>query len=103
MRFLLKAEWSVEAGNALAKKGTLGSTVQSILEELKPEAAYFFAENGKRTALLIIDMQDASQIPALAEPWFLACQASIQIQPVMVPEDLMKAAPAIEAAVKKYG
>ena len=70
---------------------------------MKPEAAYFLASNGKRTALLIVDMQDASQIPALAEPWFHAFQAAISIVPVMVPEDLKKAGPAIEQAVKKYG
>ena len=103
MRFLLKAEWPVEAGNAAIKDGSLSGTIGSILDELKPEAAYFLASNGKRTALLIVDMQDASQIPALAEPWFLAFQASLEIIPVMVPEDLKKAGPAIEQAVEKYG
>ena len=47
-------------------------------------------------------MTDASQIPAIAEPWFLAFNASIECQPVMVPEDLAKAGSAIEAAVNKY-
>ena len=60
-------------------------------------------ENGERTAYLFVDLQDASQIPAVAEPWFLACDASIEIVPVMTPEDLAKAGPAIEQAVKKYG
>ena len=103
MRFLLKAEWPVEAGNAAIKDGSLLNTVESILVDLKPEAAYFLASNGKRTALLIVDMKDASQIPALAEPWFLAINARLDIIPVMVPEDLNKAGPAIEQAVKKYG
>jgi hypothetical protein len=48
-------------------------------------------------------MLDASQIPAIAEPWFLAFNASIEIHPVMIPDDLAKAAGAIENAVKKYG
>ncbi len=103
MRFLIKASWEVEAGNALARKGTLGTTVQSILADLKPEAAYFLAENGKRTAFLIVDMQDASQLPAVAEPWFLAANATIEATPVMLAEDLERAGPAIEQAVKKYG
>ena len=47
-------------------------------------------------------MQDASQIPAIAEPWFLGFNASIEIHPVMVPDDLAKASSAIEAAVNKY-
>jgi hypothetical protein len=103
MRFLLKAEWPVETSNEAIKNGRLPQTIRSILDETKPEAAFFLASNGKRTALLVVDMQDASQIPALAEPWFLAFQASIEIVPVMIPEDLEKADPAMQEAVKKYG
>jgi hypothetical protein len=103
MRFLVKAQMDVEAANALARQGKLGSTIQSILEDLKPEAAYFVADEGKRTAYLVINMDDPSQIPALAEPWFLAFNATIKALPAMVAEDLAKAAPAIERAVKKYG
>ena len=103
MRFLVKAQMDVEAANALARQGQLGSTIQSILEDLKPEAAYFVADEGQRTAYLIVDMQDPSQIPALAEPWFLAFNATIEALPAMVAEDLAKAAPAIERAAKKYG
>jgi hypothetical protein len=103
MRFLLKAEMATEAGNEAARNGGLGTTIQSILDELKPEAAYFLASNGKRTALLIVNLDDASQIPALAEPWFLAVGANIELVPVMVADDLMKAAPAIERAAKKFG
>jgi hypothetical protein len=48
-------------------------------------------------------MHDAAQIPAIAEPWFLAFNASIEIHPVMVPEDLCRAGSAIEMASKKSG
>jgi hypothetical protein len=51
---------------------------------------------------MVFEMQDASQIPAIAEPWFLAFNASIEIHPVMVPGDLAKAGGAIEKAVKTY-
>ena len=103
MRFLLKVVMDVEAGNRLAKAGKLGTTIQSILEELKPEAAYFLDTDGQRTGLIFFEMKDASQIPAIAEPWFLALKANIEIHPVMVPGDLAKAGSAIDAAVKKYG
>ena len=103
MRFLIKVSIPVEAGNAAAKAGKLGATIQSILADLKPEAVYFTDDNGQRTGFLFIEMQDASQIPAIAEPWFLAFNASVEIHPVMVPDDLAKAGGSIEAAVKKYG
>jgi len=102
MRCMVKISWDVEAGNALARAGKISSTVQSILEELKPEAAYFTAEGGNRTSILIVDINDASELPAIAEPWFLAVNAHVEVLPVMLPEDLAKAGPRIEAAVKKY-
>ena len=102
MRFLMKVNIPVESGNAAARSGKLGTTIQSILAELKPEAAYFAADKGQRTGFIVLEMQDASQIPAIAEPWFLALNASIEIHPVMVPEDLARAGGAIEKAVKKY-
>jgi hypothetical protein len=103
MRFLVKVNIPVKAGNMAAKAGKLGTTIQSILAELKPEAVYFTDDNGQRTAFLFLDMQDASQIPAITEPWFLAFNASIEIHPVMVPEDLSRADSAFETAVKTYG
>jgi hypothetical protein len=103
MRFLVKVNIPVDAGNAAAKAGKLGATIQSILADIKPEAAYFTDDSGQRTGFIVLDMQDASRIPAIAEPWFLAFNASIEIHPVMLPEDLAKAGPAIERAVKTYG
>jgi hypothetical protein len=62
MRFLLKANIPVEAGNAAAKAGKLGGTIQAILADLKPEAVYFTDDQGQRTAFIVLHMQDASQI-----------------------------------------
>ena len=103
MRMLLKASIPVEAGNATIKSGTLGSKIESILAEQKPEAAYFTLDNGMRTGFIFLDIQDASQIPAILEPWFLAFNASVELTPVMNGEDLGKAGPSIGAAVEKYG
>jgi len=103
MRCLLKVNMPVEAANAVAKAGKLGSTIESILEDLKPEAAYFTVTDGQRTGLLVIDLKEESQIPAIAEPWFLAFNASIELSPLMKPEDLAKAGDAFAKAVKKYG
>ena len=101
MRFLVKISMPVEAGNAAAKEGF--KAIPQILEEQKPEAIYFIAEGGKRTGIMVINMDDASQLPSIAEPWFLALNASIEVTPAMVPEDLQKAGPAIESAVQTYG
>jgi hypothetical protein len=104
MRMLLRVSIPVEAGNAAVKAGTLGSTIQRILAGLKPEAAYFFADDsGARSASIVFDMKDTSQIPAIAEPWFFAFNAKISLRPVMNPQDLDTAGPAIAAAAQQYG
>ena len=104
MRMLLRVSIPVDAGNAAAKAGTLGSTIEKILADLKPEAAYFFADDsGQRSGSIVFDMKDASQIPAIAEPWFQAFTASVSLRPVMNPQDLAKAGPSIAKAAKVYG
>jgi len=104
MRMLLRVSIPAETGNAAAKAGTLASTIRKILAGLKPEAAYFFADdNGNRSGSIVFDMTDSSQIPGIAEPWFLAFNAKVSFRPVMNPEDLAKAGPAIDQAAKEYG
>lgn len=103
MRFLCKARLDIETANDLARDGKLGSTIQSIMEDIQPEVAYFVADDGQRTAVFVVDMDDASQIPAIAEPWFLAFDAEFEALPAMLAEDLERAGPTIEAAAKKYG
>ena len=103
MRMLLKVNIPVEAGNKAAREGTLGKTIQQILQAMKPEAAYFVAEHGQRCGLLVVHLDHASKIPALAEPWFLAFNAAIELFPLMTPEDLQKASPDIESCARTYG
>ena len=104
MRMLLRVSIPVEAGNEAAKNGTLGSTVERILGDLKPEAAYFFADDdGQRSCSIVFDMKDTSQIPAIVEPWFLAFKAKVSLRPVMNPQDLATAGPSIGKAAQQYG
>ena len=104
MRMLLRVSIPVEAGNAAAKAGTLGPTIERILADLKPEAAYFFADdNGQRAGSIVFDMKDTSQIPAVAEPWFFAFNAKISIRPIMNPKDLAGAGSSIAQAAEQYG
>jgi hypothetical protein len=102
MRFLFKARMDTDAANIHVREGTLGSTLQSILEDIEPEAAYFGAEHGRRTMYFVVDLESTSRIPAIAEPLFLALRADVEFQPVMLPEDLEEAGPAIEAAASRY-
>jgi len=103
MRMFLKVSIPVESGNRAIQNGVLGSTIEKILGDLKPEAAYFVAEDGERTGYIFFDMKDSAQLPSVAEPWFLAFNARVSVQPAMNAQDLQSAAPGMKAAVAGYG
>jgi hypothetical protein len=90
MRILLNAKFPHRPFNDYVKDGTAGAKLNRILEAIKPEAAYFTEQNGQRSALLIVDLPDASRIPALAEPWFLTFEANVEFRIVMTGEDLKR-------------
>jgi hypothetical protein len=102
MRCLLKVSIPVAEGNAAIADGTLGSTINSILTDMKPEAAYFAEDNGAGTGFIFFNLESTSQIPTLAEPWFLAFNAKVEVRPAMNLEDLKNTMSGIESAVRKY-
>ncbi len=91
MRMLLNIRIPHEPFNAFVRDGTIGEVMAKILEETKPEAAYFTEQDGTRGAILVINLDEPSQIPAFAEPWFLTFNADVQFRVVMIPDDLKKA------------
>ncbi|MGH9257721.1 MAG: panthothenate synthetase [Vicinamibacterales bacterium] len=88
MRILMHVKLPHEPFNTAVRKGTVGDTMQRILGEAKPEAVYFTEYDGKRGAILIVDLADPSKLPSLAEPWFLSFNADVTFHPVMSPDDL---------------
>ena len=102
MRCLLKVSIPTAIGNERIVDGSLGKTIESILNDINPEAAYFCEEHGARTGIIVCNVKDESEIPAIAEPWFLAFDAQVEFHPAMTLADLKKAGPGLERAVKKY-
>jgi len=100
MRTMLKVTLPVEAANKAIKDGSLPRIMESTMNELRPESAYFYAENGKRTALMVFDMKDPSQIPVISEPFFMGLNADVSYAPVMNADELKAG---LEKAMKKLG
>ena len=90
MRMLMNVKLPHQPFNAAVKDGSAGTKLAKILEAIKPEAAYFTEQDGHRGAVLVVDLPDASKIPALAEPWFLTFQADCEFRIVMTPDDLKR-------------
>jgi hypothetical protein len=91
MRMIMYVSMPVEVFNEAVRDGSAGAKMQKILGQQKPEAVYFTDLGGQRTGILIVDLPNASGIPALAEPWFLTFNAEVEIHPVMLPSDLATA------------
>jgi len=85
---MIRVKMPVEAGNKAVQDGSLQKTIMDALHQLRPEAVYFYAEQGVRTAIMIVEMKEPSEIPAIAEPFFTRLNASVEFIPIMNAEDL---------------
>jgi hypothetical protein len=91
MRMLMQVTFPHEAFNAAVKDGSVEQKINRILEETKPEAVYFTEHYGRRTGIMIINLDDPSKVPFYSEPWFLGFKADVEFHIVMTPDDLRKA------------
>ncbi|MFP3891729.1 panthothenate synthetase [uncultured Ralstonia sp.] len=91
MRMLINVRVPNEPFNTYVRDGSITELIPRVMGEIKPEAAYFTELDGARGAVLIVNVDDPSQIPALAEPFFLLFDAECEFRIVMSPEDLQKA------------
>jgi hypothetical protein len=102
MRMMMKASIPVEKGSQTIADGSLPKHMQALIGELKPEAAYFTTFEGKRTAFIFLDIADSSQIPAVAEPFFMAFNAEVDFYPAMNADDLGKGLSGAQQAARTY-
>ena len=88
MRVMAKVVMPVESGNRGIKDGTMGKLMQTAAERWHPEAMYFTTFDGRRSAYMVFDLPNASDIPprfrayrimqckrAGQDPWPLSCLA----------------------------
>ena len=100
MRMLMIVRLSTDAFNTAVRDGTAGSKTNAILDEVKPEAVYFTEFNGQRTVMMIVELPEASNVPALAEPWFLTFNAAVEFHVVMSRQQLQEAG--LDKLAKKW-
>jgi hypothetical protein len=100
MRMIVHARFPHEPFNTAVRNGSAGKTIERILEDAKPEAVYFTEYDGRRGAIMVVDVADSSRVPALAEPWLLSFNADVTFHIAMSPEDLGKAG--LDALGKKW-
>jgi hypothetical protein len=102
VRFMLEVQLPTEEANAAIKAGTFEQMLKGILSDIKPEAAYLSEMDGCRGGYFVVNIDDASQMTSVAEPFFFA-GATVKFHPVMLPEDLARGSAALAQAAQKYG
>ncbi|TDC22805.1 hypothetical protein E1265_14700 [Streptomyces sp. 8K308] len=96
MRMMLRARLDTQLASEAVKSGRMPTIMQSLYERLSPEAAYYCPVEGARGCTFVFDMQDTSQIPSIAEPFFEELGAEIDITPVMNRDDLLQGLQTLE-------
>jgi hypothetical protein len=81
-----------EPFNEYVRQGTVGQIIRKILEDSQPEVVYFTEKDGRRGAVMIVDVTSPDRIPSFAEPWFLKFNADCEFRIAMSPEALERAA-----------
>jgi hypothetical protein len=90
MRMMMKVQMDTEAANQAIADASLPQLMEKVMERLQPESAYFGPEDGVRTAFIVFDLQDTSELPSISEPFFSKVKATVRMFPVMNREDLQK-------------
>ncbi len=100
MRMLLQVRIPHEDFNEAVRDGSAGKKLKKILDEIKAEEVYFTEYDGWRGAIMIVNVNDPSEVPKFAEPWFLSFNADCEFHIAMTPEDLGRAG--LDALGKKW-
>lgn len=90
MKMLVNVTWPIEPFNTMVRNGTAGEIIGRVIDDIKPESIYFTELDGNRGAVMVVDVAEASDIPSIAEPWFLNFEAICEFRIAMTPDDLMK-------------
>ncbi|HVC79808.1 MAG TPA: panthothenate synthetase [Chloroflexota bacterium] len=100
MRILFTITIPVEPFNTLARAGVVAQKMGAILEATKPESIYFTGNGSGRGAVVVHNIEDGSQVPALGEPWLLTFNAQIEYSVAITPDELMRSG--LDELVRKW-
>jgi hypothetical protein len=64
--------------------------IETTINKIHTEGAYFMNFAGKRTAFFFFDLKGVFEIPQIGEPFFMQLNASVEFLPVMNGEELQE-------------
>jgi hypothetical protein len=102
MRFIARVTLPIEAGNRLCADKERSHKFETILSEVRPEHVFFGIENGQRTLFCVCNVENSSELPRIAEPFWLGLQANVEFIPCMNQDEFKKAQTHIDSAARKF-
>lgn len=104
MRMMANFNFSVAPGSDLIRSGKLNTSFERLMEDLKPEAAYFFTNrDGDRSGLVFFDLPESSNILNVVESFAFGLGARVTLTPVMSAEDIQKGFESLPAVIERFG
>ena len=91
MKFIVEVDMPLEPFNTFVREGTAGQKIGEALGAIKPEVIYFTDNGVGRGAVMIVDIENYSQLPHVTEPLMLTFNASVHYRIAMAPEELQQA------------
>lgn len=91
MKFIIEVSFPLEPFNSYVRKGTAGAKLGEIFGTIKPEVCYLTDSGIGRGAIMIVELENASQAPHITEPLMVNFDASVHYRVAMSPDDLQAA------------
>lgn len=90
MRMMVKVELDTPTANEAISSGTIAKVLPQIMEQLRPEAAYFLPLGGSRAVVLFVDVPDPSSIVTTCEQFWSQMNAKVEMTPCMSADELQE-------------
>jgi hypothetical protein len=103
MRVMIKFRFPTVSGTDALRSGKIEKLLPQIMEDLKPEAMYFYPENGLRSGHLVVNMDSSTQVLEYAERLWIGLGGEVEMTPVMAPEDIMAGLGSMPGIMERYG
>jgi hypothetical protein len=91
-----------EVGNDVVRSGKIKRVFDELMGQLKPENAYFYAEDGIRAGHMICQISDEADLVTIGEAFWFGLGAEVDVTPVMNVDDLQKGLGRIPDILRKY-
>src|ERR1035441_2361556 len=85
MKFIVEVGFPLEPFSTYVRQGTAGEKIGEVLGAIKPEVIYFTDSGVGRGAMMIIEVDSASQVPHVTEPLMLNFDASVHYRVAVAP------------------